>query len=50
MKIGIPRETYDEEKRVAATPESVKKLIRLGYDVSVETGAGEAAGFFDFQP
>ncbi|BCS98705.1 NAD(P) transhydrogenase subunit alpha [Desulfoluna limicola] len=47
MKIGIPRETYEEENRVAATPESVKRLIRLGYDVSVETGAGEAAGFFD---
>jgi NAD(P) transhydrogenase subunit alpha len=47
VKIGIPRETHDEEQRVAATPKSVKKLIRLGYDVSVETGAGEPAGFYD---
>ncbi|VFQ45664.1 Re/Si-specific NAD(P)(+) transhydrogenase subunit alpha [Desulfoluna butyratoxydans] len=47
MNIGIPRETHDDEKRVAATPESVKTLIRLGYDVSVESGAGEAAGFVD---
>ena len=47
MNIGIPRETHDDEKRVAATPESVKTLIRLGYDVSVESGAGEAAVFVD---
>ncbi|SCY64193.1 Re/Si-specific NAD(P)(+) transhydrogenase subunit alpha [Desulfoluna spongiiphila] len=47
MNIGIPRETHDDEKRVAATPESVKTLIRLGYGVSVEAGAGEAAGFLD---
>ena len=47
MNIGIPRETHDDEKRVAATPESVKTLIRLGFDVSVESGAGEAAGFVD---
>jgi NAD(P) transhydrogenase subunit alpha len=47
VKIGIPRETHDDERRVAATPKSVRTLIRLGYDVSVETGAGEAAGFSD---
>lgn len=47
MNIGIPKETHGQEKRVAATPESVRKLIRLGYGVSVETGAGEAAGFGD---
>jgi len=47
VNIGIPRETYEEESRVAATPESVKRLIRLGYSVSVEAGAGEAAGFVD---
>jgi NAD(P) transhydrogenase subunit alpha len=47
VNIGIPRETCEEERRVAATPESVVKLIRLGYDVSVEAGAGEAASFID---
>ncbi len=47
MNLGIPKETHEGENRVAATPESVARLIRLGYDVYVETGAGEAAGFFD---
>ena len=45
MNIGIPRETSGEEKRVAATPESVATLIRLGFGVAIESGAGEAAGF-----
>ena len=47
MKIGIPREVYEDERRVAATPPSVHKLIGLGYDVIVESGAGEAANYTD---
>ncbi|HUN50470.1 MAG TPA: NAD(P) transhydrogenase subunit alpha, partial [Candidatus Sulfotelmatobacter sp.] len=40
MKIAIPRERRAGERRVAATPETVKKLIGLGQSVVVETGAG----------
>ncbi|MEL6956302.1 MAG: Re/Si-specific NAD(P)(+) transhydrogenase subunit alpha [Pseudomonadota bacterium] len=47
MKLAIVAETAPGERRVAATPESVKKLIDLGHDVSVETGAGTAAGYPD---
>lgn len=47
MKIGIPKEIHKEEHRVAATPASVKKLIKLGHDVVIEKGAGEYAQFSD---
>ncbi|RYE57198.1 MAG: NAD(P)(+) transhydrogenase (Re/Si-specific) subunit alpha, partial [Hyphomicrobiales bacterium] len=40
MKIAVLRETVAGEHRVAATPETVAKLIGLGADISVETGAG----------
>ena len=40
MKIAVLRERFEGESRVAATPETVAKLIGLGADVSVETGAG----------
>src|SRR5512139_1211201 len=43
MRIGIPAETLAGEKRVATVPEVVEKLIKLGFKVSVESGAGEAA-------
>ena len=39
--IGIPKEIYKDESRVAATPITVKKLVELGYSVSVERGAGD---------
>jgi proton-translocating NAD(P)+ transhydrogenase subunit alpha len=41
MLIGIPKEILPEEKRVAATPETVRKYINLGFDVAVESSAGE---------
>lgn len=41
-KIGIPKEIHPGERRVAATPHSVIKLRKLGFDVIVESGAGEA--------
>ncbi len=47
MKIAIPKETAPGEFRVAATPESTRKLIGLGHAVTIETGAGTAAGFPD---
>src|SRR5579871_3182355 len=47
MRIAVPKEIAPGERRVALVPESCKKLIQAGYDVAVETGAGEAAGFAD---
>src|SRR5438128_1624101 len=47
ISIGVPKETRADESRVAATPDSVKRLIKLGFDVSVERSAGLAAGFYD---
>jgi len=47
MRIGIPVETYAGEKRVATVPEIVVKLIKLGFTVAVESGAGDAANFSD---
>ncbi|WP_205627143.1 Re/Si-specific NAD(P)(+) transhydrogenase subunit alpha [Sandaracinus amylolyticus] len=47
IRIGIPRETRDRERRIAATPESVVKLRELGFDVLVERGAGREAGHDD---
>ncbi len=47
MKIGIPREIQDGERRVACTPDQTQKLIKLGHDVLIETGAGEGAGIID---
>lgn len=47
MTIGVPREVHPGERRVAATPDSVKELLKLGYQVAVETGAGQEASFSD---
>ncbi|MGY1915397.1 Re/Si-specific NAD(P)(+) transhydrogenase subunit alpha [Blastococcus sp. SYSU DS0973] len=47
MLIGVPRETRPRETRVAATPATVTQLVRLGYDVVVEAGAGTASSFPD---
>ena len=49
MLIAIPKESHPAEKRAALIPDTVKKLVRLGADVSVEAGAGEGAGFPDAQ-
>src|SRR5687767_6813694 len=45
--IGVPRESAAGEKRVATVPEVVEKLIKLGFRVAVESGAGDAANFSD---
>ena len=47
MKIGIPRETKDQEGRVARTPGAVRQLKVAGHEVRVETQAGVGAGFSD---
>ena len=47
LTIGIPRETATGEKRVAVVPEVVGKLIKLGFKVAVESGAGDGANFSD---
>lgn len=47
MKIGVPKESWVGEKRVALVPATVKKLAAAGFDVVVEAGAGVAAGFSD---
>ncbi len=47
MKIGIPKEVHDGEKRVATTPEAADKIIKLGFEVFVESGAGDAANISD---
>ena len=47
MKIGIPKEVRPGERRVAATPETVSRLLKLGFDVQVESQAGAGASFAD---
>jgi NAD(P) transhydrogenase subunit alpha len=47
LTIGVPRETFAGEKRVATVPDVVAKLVKLGFAVRVETGAGAAANFDD---
>jgi NAD(P) transhydrogenase subunit alpha len=47
MKLGIPREVHPGERRVAATPSTVRRLRKLGFQVYVESGAGDGARFFD---
>ena len=43
MKVGVPRERFAGERRVAATPDTVKRLVKMGFEVLVEAGAGEGA-------
>ncbi|MFZ4702990.1 MAG: Re/Si-specific NAD(P)(+) transhydrogenase subunit alpha [Candidatus Methylumidiphilus sp.] len=47
MRIGIPKESHEGEKRVATTPEAAGKLQKLGFTVAVETGAGAASDYSD---
>jgi NAD(P) transhydrogenase subunit alpha len=47
MKVGIPKEIYPHERRVAAVPDTVAKIRKLGYEVVVEAGAGDASAFAD---
>src|ERR1700741_609619 len=47
MLIGVPAETAAKEKRVATVPDVVEKLVKLGFSVAVQSGAGDAANFGD---
>ncbi|WP_033068403.1 Re/Si-specific NAD(P)(+) transhydrogenase subunit alpha [Thalassospira australica] len=47
MKLAVPKEIWPGEKRVAVTPETVKKLKSLGFDVAIEAGAGTDAAIPD---
>jgi len=47
MRIGVPKEIHEGEKRVATTPEAAEKIIKLGFEVCIESGAGLAANFND---
>ena len=47
MQIGVPAETMPDEKRVATVPAVVEKLVKLGFSVAVQSGAGDAANFSD---
>ncbi len=47
QRIGVPREVFPGEKRVATVPEVVEKLIKLGFSVAIESGAGDGANFSD---
>jgi alanine dehydrogenase len=47
MRIGIPRETKDGERRVGVVPEGVRALVEAGHDALVECDAGTASGFSD---
>ena len=47
LLIGVPKETAAGEKRVATVPDVVGKLVKLGFAVAVQSGAGEAANFDD---
>lgn len=47
MSIAIPKETRPNEKRVAMTPANVSVFTKMGIDVTVQTGAGEASGYID---
>ncbi len=47
MRIGVPREIHDGERRVATTPDVATQLIKLGFDVAIEKGAGEGASYSD---
>jgi len=49
VTVGVPRETFPGERRVALVPASLKALTKAGVVVSIESGAGDAAGFTDQQ-
>ncbi|RPI00568.1 MAG: Re/Si-specific NAD(P)(+) transhydrogenase subunit alpha [Calditrichaeota bacterium] len=47
MKIAVPKETYPDERRVAIVPSAIGRLIKLGFQVAVEAGAGQGADYAD---
>ena len=49
MRIGIPKEPFEGQTLVASSPDTITKLIKFGYEVCVEKGAGIAASYYDDQ-
>ena len=47
MKVGVPKETVEGERRVALVPDTVRKLVKQGHEVLLERGAGDQAGIPD---
>ena len=47
MILAVPKETFPGERRVAVVPPELPRLLKAGFEVLVQTGAGEAAGFAD---
>ena len=47
MIIGIPKDTKEFESRVAITPDSIKKLVKSGYEIWIQSEAGKDASFSD---
>ena len=47
MKLAVPKESRPGERRVAATPENVARLVKIGFEVLVEHDAGAGAAFSD---
>src|SRR5262245_37335543 len=47
MKIGVPRETFPGERRVALVPTAISSLTKAGFEIVVEAGAGIDAGYPD---
>ncbi|MAJ93744.1 MAG: NAD(P)(+) transhydrogenase (Re/Si-specific) subunit alpha, partial [Rhodospirillaceae bacterium TMED63] len=47
MKIGVPKEVHAGEQRVALTPETAGRILKLGFELAIESGAGDAAQFSD---
>ena len=47
MLIGVPKETWQGELRAALVPQNAKKLIAAGFEIVIESGVGEPAGFLD---
>ena len=45
MRIGVPKEVYDGEQRVALTPETATFIHKLGHQITIESGAGAAANY-----
>lgn len=49
LVVGVPKETLQNERRVALSPAGVEALVKQGFQVQVESGAGEEAKFSDQQ-
>lgn len=47
MRIGVPKEIHEDERRVATTPEVAELIIKLGFEVAIESGAGQESKFTD---